>query len=472
MKKFFIFITIIFMLSSKAFAFDVDKTISDAAAKLLCDEAACVGSEYSIIGAVKSGDKNAARFAEKYISSLEEHLKEKNGVLSARKYTEYSKTILALSALGEDASSFCGFDIISPLKDFKTTTGQGINGAAWALIALNCADFVDLADVKAMYLDKILTSQNADGGMPLSPGGDSDVDITAMVLCAIAESGQTEAIERAVEFLSARQNENGGFYAWGEETSESASQVLIALSTLGISPEDERFVKNGKSVLDNLMSFCDGNGGFFHSKKDEKTNRMATEQAFCALVAYKSRLNGGELLYDMSSPGFADVPAGKLKNKITELNKKGIIGGKSKYSFEPDSNMTRAEFACIAVKALGLEAGKTKYFEDVDENMWYYGYIAAAYENEIVSGVSANEFNPNGSITCEEAAVMVCRAAEKIGKYEKPSIAESFEGASDWAASSLAFCTESGILTGEILPKTAISRGRVADMIYNLIIEE
>ena len=51
--------------------------------------------------------------------------------------------------------------------------------------------------------------------------------------------------------------------SWGSENIESASQVVVALTGLGIDPHrDERFVKDGNSVIDNLMNFALEDGGF------------------------------------------------------------------------------------------------------------------------------------------------------------------------------------------------------------------
>jgi acetyltransferase-like isoleucine patch superfamily enzyme len=60
-----------------------------------------------------------------------------------------------------------------------------------------------------------------------------------------------EAVERALEFLSFRQQDDGGYASFGTKNPESAAQVLVALSSLGIDcTEDARFIKNGCTILD------------------------------------------------------------------------------------------------------------------------------------------------------------------------------------------------------------------------------
>lgn len=130
--------------------------------------------------------------------------------------------------------------------------------------------------------------------------GAAEADITAMAITALAPYKKAAAaIERGVEKLSALQNANGSFSSGGVETSESCSQVLVALSTVGINAhKDSRFIKNGNSALDALCAFYVG-GGFAHMANGG-ANSMATEQAAYALCAYDRFLSGRSSLYNMN----------------------------------------------------------------------------------------------------------------------------------------------------------------------------
>ena len=126
------------------------------------------------------------------------------------------------------------------------------------------------------------------------------------------------AIERGVEKLSALQNANGSFSSGGVETSESCSQVLVALSTVGINAhKDSRFIKSGNSALDALCAFYVG-GGFAHMANGG-ANSMATEQAAYALCAYDRFLSGRSSLYNMNdvSPVSPAEPTDKPTPKPT-----------------------------------------------------------------------------------------------------------------------------------------------------------
>ena len=101
------------------------------------------------------------------------------------------------------------------------------------------------------------------------------------------------------------QDADGGFstsYGDGNmvATSESISQVVTALSALGIDPDtDARFVKDGGSAIDALLRYFVTGGGFKHIQSGE-IDGMATEQAYYALTAYYRFLTRQTSLYDMT----------------------------------------------------------------------------------------------------------------------------------------------------------------------------
>ena len=143
--------------------------------------------------------------------------------------------------------------------------------------------------------------------------------------------------------------------------------------------------------------------------------------------------------------------------------------------------MTRAEFATIIVRGLGLPQKTCTVFNDVTEKDWFYNYVGTAYNYEIIKGVSDNEFNPHGTITREEAAVMVTRAAKLCGMDTtmdnveiRDALAQFFDyvKASDWSKASLAFCYREKILDDSIMdinPKEAVTRAEIASMVYNML---
>ena len=467
-----------------------------------------IGGEWAVLGVLRSGAQAPANYFESYKKSLAETLRSSNGVLHQKKYTEYSRAVIALSALGEDPRSFAGFDIVSPLTDFEKTVWQGINGPVWALIALDCCGYGG-DEIRLSYIGHILSLEKEGGGWSLSSSStEGDVDVTAMVITSLApyrdRSEVRGAVERGLTLLSDAQNERGGYSSFGVENSESAAQVLTAMSSLAIPYTDERFVKNTNTIPDYLKTYLRSEGGFAHEAGDKSANLMATEQCLYSLAAAERLLKGQTSLFDMSDVLKSEKPSSevdsgakdviKYPNKTFEdikdlpereaiegLAERGIVNGISETSFAPEATMTRAQYATITVNALALPSAAVKAFDDVNEEDWFYPYVGTAYSYKLVNGVSESRFSPSGTITREQAAVMLRRAAALCGLdtdmsgYSLRDILSEFSDyttVSDWAADAVAFCYKEAILDPDVLeikPQEAVTRKEIAKTLFVLL---
>lgn len=137
-------------------------------------------------------------------------------------------------------------------------------------------------------VEKLLSLRKADGGWAVS-GNFGDPDVTAMCLQALScyrgavDTGA--AVEEALAFLSNRQKDSAGYTSYGVECCESACQVLIALTGLGIDPEtDARFIKNGNTIIDAILSYRLPSGGYAHAD-DGVENATAGMQALLAFAS-------------------------------------------------------------------------------------------------------------------------------------------------------------------------------------------
>ena len=343
------------------------------------------GAEWHILGLARSEYAGCDEIFEKYYEDVVKKIKDSKGVLSKNKYTEYSRVIVAVKAIGRNPKNTGGFDMTEKLLEKEKVTRQGLNGPVWALIALNTGGYADSsAEFKKItkeYITYILDAEKDSGGWSLnSSETNADADITAMALTALApyykeDSRVKEAADRAVLWLSENQNSDGTYSSWGTVNSESCAQVTVALTSLGIDPnKDERFIKNGKSVIDGLLGFYT-DGGFKHVSTG-KLNAMATEQGYYALTAYFRFAGGKTSLYDMSDTGDA-TPAALTKAKIVSVkavSEKGIKitwnkvrtakGYQIKYSTK--KNMTAAKTVTsgtLSKKITKLRSGKRYYFK-------------------------------------------------------------------------------------------------------------
>ncbi len=478
---------LIFFMPNCAFADDV---LADTA-RIICSSGApsfgYVGGEWTVTGLARSGAAVPDGYFDEYYADVEKYAAEHGGVLHEKKYTEYSRVVIALTAIGKDPKNVGGYNLLEPLGDYKKTVWQGINGSVFALIALDSGNYAvpenKNAEVRAtreMYIEHILSKRTPDGGWAFS-GKTADPDMTAMALTALSKYRDRESVksaaDEALSLLCAMQKEDGGFESGGEETAESAAQVLVALSELG-AVNDPRFVKNGHSVYDNVISFYVPGAGFCHIKGGEGADRMATEQCFYALAAYNRALKGEKSLFDMAKTErsrFSDVTGTAYQSQIDSLYEKGIVSGMTEYTFSPDGTLTRAQLAALIVRGLDLKSTKGCSFSDVRPADWFYEAVSAAYENKIIMGVSDERFNPDGKVTRAEAAVMIVRAAKKRGCDVSGGKAITYadsDAVPDWALSEVAFCAEAGLMPdfGESFsPGTAITRGEASFMLYSML---
>ena len=457
---------------------------------------ASIGGEWAIIGLARSGATVPSGYYDGYYRRLCERLKQSNGVLHTRKNTEYARVILALGAVGKNPESVGGYNLVEPLYDVEKTASQGLNGTIWALIALDSGRYGDAA-LRERYLSALLKAEKSGGGFALSEKEVSaDVDITAMALTALSpyrdRADVSETIERALSYLSSVQNDDGTFTAYGAESSESVAQVLTALSSLNIAANDSRFCKNNRDLRQVLLSFRCDDGSFRHT---EKSNLMATEQAYYALCAADRLANGETALFDMNkrptpnpdvnvppvryaAAGFSDVT--RYKTEIEALASRGIVNGVGENQFLPNRSLSRSEFCAVTVRALGLSARSDKHFADVSPNAWYESAVRTAYRYGIIGGVSNTHFSPDGKITFEQACAMLSRMSTLCGEQNTLRDEETNTALSaysdgnktaNWARRDVAFCLKRGIFVRSetLSPSAPVTRGELCAAVYRLL---
>ncbi|MCL2564380.1 MAG: S-layer homology domain-containing protein [Defluviitaleaceae bacterium] len=243
--------------------------------------------------------------------------------------TENARLIVALTALGIDASNFvhngAAYDLVARLgnrhdaaSNYMWGERQGVNGLIWNLIALNSPDWSSPYEIsdrawvggttasRPITLDEriewILNARNLSGGWALI-GNNADADITAMAIQALApyyglRNDVTAAVDGALAELRRIQLPNGGWASWGVENVQGSAQVIVALTSLGIDPTGSEWTTAADSnPLTALLSFYDEQtGGFIHGGG---VDLMATEQAAYALVSYWRFVEDKAPLYNM-----------------------------------------------------------------------------------------------------------------------------------------------------------------------------
>ena len=272
-----------------------------------------IGGDWTVFGLARAGLLDNAHKA-KYAANVKNALDTVGSeTLNGNKSTENSRVVLALTAAGFNAADFAGYDLTKPLCDYDYVVKQGVNGAVFALLALDSANYAENdGEIRQKYVDYIISQQQENGGYSYD-GETVDIDLTAMVISALAKYTNDEDVAMNVFSLYLtvfkQQLDNGGFKAYGSECSESTAQVIVLLSgaqTDGAQSNgdlDDIYIKNAnfqmlKKPINAMMKFYNENGGFGHDSTS--VNMLSTEQCFYALTAAKRSLDGENPLYDMS----------------------------------------------------------------------------------------------------------------------------------------------------------------------------
>ncbi|MDG0792377.1 S-layer homology domain-containing protein [Cohnella ginsengisoli] len=180
---------------------------------------------------------------------------------------------------------------------------------------------------------------------------------------------------------------------------------------------------------------------------------------------------------------FSDVANHWAKAAVNDMGSRMVIDGTGDGRFSPDRAITRAEFAAIVVRGLGLKLENgTAAFSDVKASDWFGGAIDAASAYELIRGYEDGTFRPNDEITREEAMAIVSRAMAITGLRAKlpaqsdDAMLRSYKDASDvsgWARSGVQDNVQAGLVSGRgtalLAPKASITRAEVATVIQRLL---
>ncbi|MEN6390028.1 MAG: S-layer homology domain-containing protein [Syntrophomonas sp.] len=140
-----------------------------------------------------------------------------------------------------------------------------------------------------------------------------------------------------------------------------------------------------------------------------------------------------------------DIAGHWALESINKLIARGAVKGYPDGSFKPDATITRAEFTTAVVKAFNLTNANGKYFTDTTGH-WAKDYIATAAAEGIVGGYDESSFGPDDSISREQMAVIVIKAARLTPAAENNFIDSG--SIADWAREAVATAVKNQLLKG------------------------
>ena len=171
---------------------------------------------------------------------------------------------------------------------------------------------------------------------------------------------------------------------------------------------------------------------------------------------------------------FTDTNGHWAQSSINRFSYLGIIKGDENGKFNPNNNLTRAEFATIFANLLGLTQKSTNIYSDLKGNEWYADAILKCTKAGIMQGDDRNNCNAKAYITRQEAITVFARVlnAEQSGFNSLSKYSDANEIAS-WAKSAMASLVDLDIISGvdnnKLAPTQNINRASAIKMLDNAI---
>lgn len=148
---------------------------------------------------------------------------------------------------------------------------------------------------------------------------------------------------------------------------------------------------------------------------------------------------------------FTDVNEGDwFYDKVAYVYHHKLMTGTSETTFEPNATLTRAMMVQILYNKEGRPAATTNGnpYTDVPKDQWYYNAVQWAYENKITSGTSETTFEPNSEVTREQFAKFMYNYAGNPAVSGKLDFVDA-DQVSDWAYDAMVWANQNNIILGK-----------------------
>ena len=148
---------------------------------------------------------------------------------------------------------------------------------------------------------------------------------------------------------------------------------------------------------------------------------------------------------------FTDVNEGDwFYDKVVYVYHNKLMTGTSETTFEPNATLTRAMMVQILYNKEGRPAATTNGnpYTDVPKDQWYYNAVQWAYENKITSGTSETTFEPNSEVTREQFARFMYNYAGNPAVSGKLDFVDA-DQVSDWAYDAMVWANQNNIILGK-----------------------
>ncbi|OUN25432.1 Ig-like domain-containing protein [Pseudoflavonifractor sp. An85] len=263
------------------------------------------GAEWSLFTILRSGGSLSQKDLDTYYASVVQQVQQGGRMLP----TDYFRLVVTLLVMGKDPTDVEGVDLVELMYNYPNLDRMTSNMMAFTLLALDAKEYEVPENAlwsREVLVEKILTFQNENGGFGLSSAKTVSVDVTAMVLQALAPYRDQEAVavafEKALDYLQGEMTTDCGYINEGDDNGCTAAQVLTALAVAGIDPldPDNGFTRGNYNLVTKLDQFK-RETGFTTFGSTQQPDGMGTAQIGYALEAYRRFVAGEPSLYDLTT---------------------------------------------------------------------------------------------------------------------------------------------------------------------------
>ncbi|REK71331.1 S-layer homology domain-containing protein [Paenibacillus paeoniae] len=180
---------------------------------------------------------------------------------------------------------------------------------------------------------------------------------------------------------------------------------------------------------------------------------------------------------------FTDTNGHWAEKAISKLATHGIVYGDEFGNFNAAENVSRAEFAAVIARGLGLTSATSvlnpSTFTDVHQDTWYEQAVRATSSYGLIQGFEDQTFNPEQLLTREQAFVIIARALNISQQTDLDSDSihlqqyADYNAISDWSKNSVIKVLQANIVEGDgtkhIQPRQLLTRAECAQLIVRLL---
>ncbi|GGG14148.1 S-layer homology domain-containing protein [Paenibacillus abyssi] len=294
-----------------------------------------------------------------------------------------------------------------------------------------------------------------------TPLGNLDIPIRVLQ-DAISEDMEASILEVRIAKTNAEQEDEAG----GSLSAEGASKIG-EMFEIGLVLQDGGTVRELAQLSGGYLTFTLPNPLYVDPARttalsyDADTGELAFVPAIFTAgdEGYQAELmlaDGGMFIIAAAHKTFADLSGHWANDDVSLLASKWLVDGMSESRFAPNEPLTRAQFAALLVRSLGLkEQSQIPVFNDVNAGDWFAGAVGTAADKGLIQGFGNGDFRPDEEITREQISVMLLRAMNIAGaESSDTSLDDALQGFGDrdtiasWSEEAVSLIVESGLMEG------------------------